>query len=291
MAKLTDFSGRPVSGTVPFAVVGLVTSNEDPDQLGRIQVKFPTLHEEPVSFWLRQVSPNAGPDRGFYALPEVDDEVLVLFMQGSQDVGVIIGQFWNGVDTPPAEAGDGAGGSVHASNMGKDASAGSGGLPPDNDRRFWKSRSGHLFIFDDKDGSETVEIWDKSRSLSLVFDTAGETIQLSSAKGNVEISAGKDVTITAGQHFQWYAAQNVKGEAGMDIEVKAGMNYAFEAGMDAKMKAGMNFKIEGGMTFDAKGGMTAKMKGGMSATVEGGMMGTFKGGVMAELKGGIVMIN
>ena len=29
---------------------------------------------------------------------QVDDEVLVVFMQGSQDVGVIIGQFWNGVD-------------------------------------------------------------------------------------------------------------------------------------------------------------------------------------------------
>ena len=60
---------------MPFAVVGIVTDNVDPDELGRIQVKFPTLHEEPLSFWLRQISPNAGAERGLYALPEIDDEL------------------------------------------------------------------------------------------------------------------------------------------------------------------------------------------------------------------------
>src|SRR5678815_571610 len=100
MAKLTDFLGRPFSGTVPTAVVGLVTENVDPDELGRVKVKFPTLHEEPQSFWLRIASPNAGKERGLYAVPEKEDEVLVLFMQGSQDVGLIIGQFWNGKDVP-----------------------------------------------------------------------------------------------------------------------------------------------------------------------------------------------
>ena len=68
MAKLVDAAGRPHSGVVSYPVVALVVDNDDPDELGRVQVKFPTLHEEPISFWLRQVSPNGGKHRGMYAL-------------------------------------------------------------------------------------------------------------------------------------------------------------------------------------------------------------------------------
>ena len=145
MAKLTDVMGRPHSGMIPWAVVGIVTDNVDPDELGRIQVKFPTLHDEPLSFWIRQISPNAGKERGIYALPEREDEVMVLFMQGSHDVGVIIGQFWNGIDKPPPEAkdkmptpGDTDTGAVWSTDK---FTAGSQDLSK-NDRRFWKSRSG-----------------------------------------------------------------------------------------------------------------------------------------------------
>ena len=50
MAKLTDVFGRPHSGVVPYAVVGIVNDNVDPDKLGRVRVSFPTLVDQPVSF-------------------------------------------------------------------------------------------------------------------------------------------------------------------------------------------------------------------------------------------------
>ena len=71
MAKLTDRGGRPSSGVVSYPVIGIVTDNDDPDALGRIQCKFPTLHQSPISYWLRQVSPNASKEFGMYAVPEV----------------------------------------------------------------------------------------------------------------------------------------------------------------------------------------------------------------------------
>ena len=228
MAKLTDMMGRPHSGLVPHAVIGIVVDNVDPDELGRIQVKFPTLYEEPTSFWLRVSSPMAGPDRGFYSLPEVDDEVLVLFIQGSQDVGVIIGQFWNGVDTPPTECKDGLPG-ASATDTGGSLSTdtfedGSTSLD-DNDRRFWKSRSGHLIVFDDTSGSETVQIWDNSHTLAMVFDTANSRIVLSNSSGDMHIRTAGSLYLEAGTDILGYAGANIELESASNTDVIVGGNY------------------------------------------------------------------
>lgn len=294
MAKLTDMMGRPHSGLLPYAVVGIVTDNVDPDELGRIQVKFPTLHEEPLSFWLRQVSPNAGVERGLYALPEIDDEVLVIFMQGSHDVGVIIGQFWNGVDKPPPECKDGLPGSgaMHkGTKWSKDVfSDGSSDLS-NNDRRFWKSRSGHLFVFDDTSGSETIQIWDKSHNLALVFDSSNNRIVLANKSGDIHIRCQNDLFLEAGNDIKWYAGNNIEGESGMDTKHKAGMNYEMESGMDTKFKAGMNFKIEASMNFEAKASMNATVEGSMMFQAKGGIQASLEGSAMAKVQGGIVMIN
>ncbi|NET40026.1 MAG: hypothetical protein F6K19_50095 [Cyanothece sp. SIO1E1] len=83
------------------ALVGIVTDNEDPDGLGRVKVKFPTLTEDHNSNWARVVSMGAGPARGFDCLPEIDDEVLVTFEHGDIHRPYILGGVWNGEDSPP----------------------------------------------------------------------------------------------------------------------------------------------------------------------------------------------
>ena len=57
-------------------VVGVVTNNEDPDDMGRVKVKLPWLSDKEESNWARIATPMAGKERGVYFLPEVDDEVL-----------------------------------------------------------------------------------------------------------------------------------------------------------------------------------------------------------------------
>lgn len=293
MAKLTDMMGRPHSGLLPYSVVGVVTDNVDPDELGRIQVKFPTLHEEPLSFWLRQISPNGGKERGLYALPEKEDEVLVIFMQGSHDVGVIIGQFWNGVDIPPQECKDALPGSgkLWSGTWSSDPFTDGSTDLANNDRRFWKSRSGHLFVFDDTAGSESVQIWDQSHTLALAFDTATKRIILSNSGGDIHVRCSNDLYLEAGMNIKWYAGQKIEGESGMDTTHKAGQKYEMESGMDTSMKAGMNFAIEASMNFDAKATMNATVEGSMNFTGKGGIQATLQGGAMAKVTGGIVMIN
>ncbi|MEM8611320.1 MAG: VgrG-related protein [Cyanobacteria bacterium P01_H01_bin.105] len=82
-------------------LVGIVTDNEDPDELGRVKVKFPTLTEDHNSNWARVVSMGAGNSRGFDCLPEINDEVLVAFEHGDIHRPYILGGVWNGEDAPP----------------------------------------------------------------------------------------------------------------------------------------------------------------------------------------------
>lgn len=81
------------------AVVGIVRSA--PDDLGRVEVFFPWLSDENKSYPARIATFMAGPDRGAWFMPEIDDEVLVVFEHGEIDFPYIIGFLWNGVDRPP----------------------------------------------------------------------------------------------------------------------------------------------------------------------------------------------
>jgi uncharacterized protein involved in type VI secretion and phage assembly len=83
------------------SLVGIVTDNRDPEGMGRVKVKFPTLTEEHASNWARIVSPGAGANRGVYWLPEVQDEVLVCFEHGDIHRPYILGGVWNGKDPTP----------------------------------------------------------------------------------------------------------------------------------------------------------------------------------------------
>jgi uncharacterized protein involved in type VI secretion and phage assembly len=84
-------------------VIGVVTNNEDPDKLGRVKVQYPWLSDKVESNWARVVTPMAGNERGFFALPEVDDEVLIAFAHGDVRFPYVLGSLWNGKDKPPAE--------------------------------------------------------------------------------------------------------------------------------------------------------------------------------------------
>lgn len=146
---LAQSQGRDaVVGKVYGAVVGVVTSVDDPDELGRVKVTYPWLQDDIESPWARLASFMAGNERGAVFRPAVDDEVLVIFEHGDMRRPYVIGALWNGQDAIPQERGTDA----------------------DNDICLIKSRSGHTIIFDDTAGSEVVTINDKH----------GNTIELSS---------------------------------------------------------------------------------------------------------------
>jgi uncharacterized protein involved in type VI secretion and phage assembly len=205
------------SDRVYGVAVGIVTNNQDPEELGRVRLRFPWLSDTDESHWARVMSPMAGPERGLYFLPEVDDEVLVMFEHGQLDYPFVIGALWNGKDKPPAQNKDGA-----------------------NNLRMLKSRSGHTVTFDDTDGAEKLVITDRTGKNTLILDSKENSITLSSdgeltvkAQGNLTLeSSGGEVAIKC-QTLSIDAQQSFAIKAGQDgkVEAQASLGLSCMAGV------------------------------------------------------------
>ena len=140
-------------------VYGVVSDTKHPDGKYMAKVKLPWIMSTKVqddadflSTWCRISTPMAGNKRGFYCLPEVDDEVIVAFVHGNINHPVIIGSLWNDVDKAP-HAGEGPpdttdplGNAAGVADCKTDTSDGK------NNARYFMSRQGSYMLFDDTAG-------------------------------------------------------------------------------------------------------------------------------------------
>ena len=92
---------RPVAGVQTGVVVGPPGETVFADKYGRVKVRFHWDRDDHNSSnWVR-VAQSAS--RGFFSLPEVEDEVLVAFEHGDPDRPYILGSLWNAAKPPPQQ--------------------------------------------------------------------------------------------------------------------------------------------------------------------------------------------
>ena len=84
------FERHPGAATAAW---GTVSSVDDPEKLGRVRVSLPALGEIETD-WLGVMAPGAGGGKGFVFLPDVGDQVLVLFVGGEVRQGFVLGGLW-----------------------------------------------------------------------------------------------------------------------------------------------------------------------------------------------------
>jgi uncharacterized protein involved in type VI secretion and phage assembly len=193
--------------------IAIVTNVQDPDKLGRVKVKFPRLQGGPESSWARVAQPAAGAGRGFYWIPEVNDEVLVAFELGNANQPFVIGSLWNGVDKPMQSA-----------------------YTDQNTTRMIQTKSGHQVILDDKQGEEKIVIADNSGKRRLTFDVKNKKFVIDAGEGDVEIHA-KEKIVLACKNLEVRTDESAKFAVGKDLDVKVDSNASIEASSKLKLKA------------------------------------------------------
>ena len=92
-----------VAPRITECVLGTVVAVLNPPAPGLVQVRLfhydgPDQQDAPI--WARVAVAVAGHNRGCFALPDIDDEVLVTFVGGDSRFPVVIGSLWNGRDAP-----------------------------------------------------------------------------------------------------------------------------------------------------------------------------------------------
>lgn len=210
----------------PGIVIGIVTNTEDPNNWGRVKVKFPWMADDAESDWARLAGPGGGPKAGFYAVPDVGDEVVVAFEHGDFSRPTIIGGLWNGKhEIPPTAAG-----------------AGNGERPL---IRTWHSRTGHA-----------ITMHDNSDNKVEIKTAGGHTITLDDAGSKLEIKSKNGITIKVDD-----GGNKLTIEGSNEVLVKSTANMTLEAGANMDLKATGNMKLQANGTIDVQATGPASVKG------------------------------
>lgn len=183
-----------------------VTSNEDPEHRGRILVKIPSLFgDDPLPHFAEPKDfRGAGPGKGEFYPPDVDDWCFVEFEMGDNRFPVYSGgwhaeseldedEFPHDGDTPTTKGTQNKYGHVFKFSE------------EDGKQKVYLSTpKGHFFILDDTDGEEAVHVIHSSGA-RLVLDEAGSFkfsaadgafVALDAEQGSVMVNSAAGATVT-----------------------------------------------------------------------------------------------
>lgn len=229
---------------IPQPQTATVVDNNDSQ--GRVQVKFDWQTGGTTTHWIRVLSPDAGSsdkvskNRGFVAIPEIGDQVLVGFMLNKPDSPYVMGGLFHG-------------------------QAGSGGGEGNNVKSI-SSRSGNKLELNDGDGS--VFLTDQG-GVNMRFDGSGNMCHHADISSQEEVGEEKTINVGDGE-----SVLTMKSDGEIDlsgnksITLKVGENSYIEITeesitikSDKIVLDGKEIEINGDKSVDIDGkGATASFK-------------------------------
>jgi Rhs element Vgr protein len=190
------------SGGVPGLQIAKVRQiDQDPDGQTRVLVDLPAIGLEGDGVWCRLASGYATEQGGIFFVPELEDEVVLGFLNGDPAYPVVLGSLYSSQRTPPYEA---------------DA--------PNTNKAIVTKAQLKISMDDVKKitrietpGGHVVTLSDEEQTLTLL-DSNGNQLQL--APGGVTLDSVGDISITA--------KTNITIKAGADLSMK-GVNISSKA--------------------------------------------------------------
>jgi len=192
-----------------------VIDNNDPQGQGRIKVKFKwECLTNDVTEWLRVVTPSAGigdrgNNRGYFAIPEIDDQVMIAFEEGNIARPVVMGSVYHSS-------------SVDSSPLIK------------NHLKSIITRSGHLVEFDDDPGTQGIKITDIHNNI-IHIDTKGNNITITALENmtlnckNMQINVQENMDVSVGANKTIQVGENMSTQVGANQQVSIVENYTLNA--------------------------------------------------------------
>ena len=236
-------------------VVGIVAKNYNKDMPGRVCVTVPVRDSEANELkWARVACMSGGEKWGQYFLPEIGDQVLLVFENGNIEKPYVIGCIPKDDSQFTARTAD-----------------------EKNQIKMIQTRNGsRLEFFDNREGDgsrDRISIITASEVFSLVLDNEKKTVTLSdkegknsvtmnSGNGGVDLKAENTVNIKAGENV----SVKCDGKKG-NLEIRAS-KISITGSSGIEMKSDAAVKVSGtSIEETAKTGM--KLSSGATMKIEG----------------------
>ncbi len=235
--KEPDVNAAPAAGMLPSIQglqTGIVTDLEDPDGQNRIRVRMPVIDNNEDGVWSRIATLDAGNNRGTFFRPEIDDEVIVGFMNNDPRNPVVLGMLNSSAKPSP----------LTASNQ--------------NNEKGYVSRSGMKMIFNDDEKSLQIET---PAGKKVTINENQNIIKIEDENGNSLSMDPSSVNIESGADISLKATGNLTIEA-VNITLSPSSSFAMSAG-GVSMNAGSGNASISAPTVDIEGSGTTNIKGGI----------------------------
>ncbi|MCP4075092.1 MAG: type VI secretion system tip protein VgrG [Gammaproteobacteria bacterium] len=197
--------------------VGLVTSLEDPDGENRIQLRIPMIDPAEEGIWARVATLDAGENRGSFFLPEVDDEVVVGFLNEDPRNPMVLGMLNSSAKPAPLEASD------------------------DNHEKGFVTRSEMKLVFNDDLNSISIET---PNGNSIVLSDDEGSIKVSDENDNAITLSSDGITLESASDINITATGDVNIE-GANIAAAASAEFKAEGSSAAEVSSGGNMVVKG----------------------------------------------
>lgn len=219
-----DINDAPAAGllaAVNGLQIGIVTQLEnDPDGEDRIHVRLPIVDNEVEGIWARVATLDAGENRGSFFRPEIEDEVIVGFINGNPNDAIVLGMMNSSAKPAPLTASD------------------------DNNEKGFVTRSEMKFIFNDDEVSVTVETPNGNK---MVISDADGGIKLEDENGNIIQMDSNGIKIESATEISYKASTDMKVESGTNMELKAGAQFKAEGSAGAEVSTSAIAIVKGSM--------------------------------------------
>lgn len=220
----------PAAGLLPAVSglqVGIVTVLEnDPDGEERIKVRLPLVDTAAEGVWARIATLDAGKARGTFFRPEINDEVIVGFLNDDPRHPVVLGMCHSSAKPAPEPAKD------------------------DNHRKGYVSREKMKFIFDDE---KKVVALETPAGNKLTLSEENKGIVIEDQNGNKLVLNDSGIQIESSKDLTLKAAKDIKIE-GTNLDLNA----------QSALKAAGNASAEvSAATTTIKGNATTVIQGGI----------------------------
>lgn len=217
--KYNDIIEAPAMGLMP-AVNGLQIAKVEAlegDPLSEERIYIRLMNDENTKLWARIASLDAGNQRGSFFMPEIDDEVVVGFIDGNPNQAVVLGMLHSSQATSPYE------------------------LTDDNNIKGFVTREKIIIEFDDE--KKTLKFATPGGNTILISDDK-KGISFEDQNGNTIVMNDQGVTIESKKALTLKATQDVNIE-GTNINIKANAQLKATGNASAEISASGNTVVKG----------------------------------------------